>query len=186
MTVKNIPLAVLFASFAFWYGAQSAQAQVAPSPTAQLYAIHDDLLKCYVGLGKSVETETEYKWLLAQRPSNAPYHFNYALFLQHAGRKGPAAVEYEKAAMYDGSNVDFVGSAGQMFFFMGQYTKAYQYLGKAMQMPGGDKYRASCESCRTYLQNIAQTRANAAQAKAGAAAGGSGASKGKAKDDDDD
>jgi tetratricopeptide (TPR) repeat protein len=166
------------------FAGQSAQAQVPPSPAAQSYAIHDDLLKCYVALGKNAETEAEYKWLLAQRPSNAPYHFNYALFLQHAGRKAPAAAEYEKAATYDGSNPDFVGSAGQMFFFMGNYTKAYQYLGKAMQMPGGEKYKASCESCRTYLQNVANARAANQAAKAapaGAAAGHS-----KPKDDDDD
>jgi tetratricopeptide (TPR) repeat protein len=185
MTVKKIPLAGLFASFVFLHGSQPVQAQVPPSPAAQAYAIHDDLLKCYVSLGKAGETETEYKWLLSQRPNNAAYHFNYALFLQHAGKKAPAAMEYEKAATYDGSNVDFVGSAGQMMLFMGNYTKAYQYLSKAMQMPGGDKYKSSAESARAYLQNAAQARLINQQLKAGATSGGAPGSK-KAKDDDDD
>jgi hypothetical protein len=68
---------------------------------------------------------------------------------------------------------------------MGQYTKAYQYLAKAMQMPGGDKYKSSCESCRTYLQNMEQQKLIKQQMKPGAGPGG-GPNKGKPKDDDDD
>jgi tetratricopeptide (TPR) repeat protein len=185
MTVEKIPLAALIASFVFLHGAHSAQAQVAPSPTAQTYYIHEDLLKCYLGLGRTAETEAEYRWLLAARPSTALLHYNYAVLLKNSGKKAPAAAEYEKAAMYEGSNVDYVGQAGQMLMYMGNYTKAYQYLGKAMQMPGGDKYKASCDACRDYLQNMANQKAIAGQLKNRTVAG-SGPTKGKPKDDDDD
>ena len=96
-------------------------------------------------------------------------------------------IEYEKAATYDGSNVDYVGQCGQMLMFMGNYTKAYQYLAKAVSMPDGGKYKSSCDSCRDYLQALANKAAQQAQIKAaGKASSGSGATKGKAKDDDDD
>ena len=134
--------------------AQSAQAQVISSPAAEAYALHEDALKCNIEHGNSAETETEYKWLLAARPTNALMHYNYAVLLKDSNKKAAAAAEYEKAAVYDGSNADFVGSAGQMFFYLGNYTKAYQYLGKAVQMPGGEKYKAACELCREYLKRL--------------------------------
>jgi tetratricopeptide (TPR) repeat protein len=189
MTIKPLnkrALAAVFASCLLLVGVQSAWAQVAPSAASQTYGIHEDLLKCYLGLGRTAETEAEYRWLLAARPSTALLHYNYAVLLKNSGKKAPAAAEYEKAAMYEGSNVDYVGQAGQMLMYMGNYTKAYQYLGKAMQMPGGEKYKASCDGCRDYLQAQANAAASRAALKGGPKGSSGGATKGKPKDDDDD
>src|ERR1700679_1104937 len=127
MSVKNILPSTLIFSCVLLLGGQPAQAQSPPAPTAQTYTIHEDLLKCYQGLGKQAETEAEYRWLLVARPSAAIYHYNYAVLLKNAGKKRAAVVEYEKAATFDGSNVDYVGQCGQMLMYMGNYTKAYQY-----------------------------------------------------------
>ncbi len=154
MKVKYISLAVLVIICILLSGAPAVNAQVPPSPVAQTYTIHEDLLKCYHNLGKAGEEEAEYKWLLTARPSTALLHYNYAVLLKSQNKYVPAGVQYEKAAQYEGSNVDYVGQCGQMFFYLKNYQKAYQYLGKAMQMPGGDKYNGSFDSCREYLQNI--------------------------------
>jgi tetratricopeptide (TPR) repeat protein len=186
MKVKQISLSLLLAPCLFWSGAPSAQAQIAPSATAQTYTIHEDLLKCYHSIGKPVEEETEYKWLLNARPSNALLHYNYACLLKSNAKHAAAAAQYEKAAQYEGSNVDYVGQCGQMWFFLKNYTKAYQYLGKAMQMPGGDKYKGSFDSCREYLQQMAAATASRAAAKAGTkVSSGPGGSKRPSDDDDD-
>jgi len=184
MSLKTISLAgVLIAPCLLM--AQSVQAQVPPSPASQAYTIHDDLLKCYQSLGKPAETESEFKWCLAQKPNNAVYHFNYAVFLQRAGRTGPAAIEYKKAAQYDGSNVDFVGSCGQMLLFQHNYQEAYNYLGRASQMPGGEKYKSAFDTARTYLQNIQQQNQLRAMNKSGSGTATASVGK-KHKDDDDD
>jgi tetratricopeptide (TPR) repeat protein len=155
MSDKKIPLAALIAAFVLMHFTQSTQAQAPYSPTTLAYNIQDDMLKCYQGLGKGAETEHEFQWLLSQKPGNALYHYNYAVFLRNEAKYATALPEYEKAAAYDGSNVDYVGQCGQMFFFMKNYKKAYQYLGKAVQMPGGEKYKASFEACQKYLQDQA-------------------------------
>jgi tetratricopeptide (TPR) repeat protein len=152
MTKKNPQ--PLFLSCLLLASAQAAQGQIAPSAVSQQYTIHEDLLKCYHSIGKAAEEEAEYKWLLAARPSNALLHYNYAVLLKTAGKYPAASVQYEKAAQYEGSNVDYVGQCGQIFFYTKNYQKAYQYLGKAMQMPGGEKYKSSFDQVREYLQNI--------------------------------
>jgi tetratricopeptide (TPR) repeat protein len=186
MSVEKKCWTVLIAILAFLPLAQSARAQIPPNSTAQSYTIHEDLLKCYQGLGKQAETEVEFRWLLAARPNNALLHYNYGYLLKNAGKFIPASVEYEKAAMYEGSNVDYVGQCGQMFAFNKNYTKAYQYLGKAMQMPGGEKYKGSFDSIRDFLQTIQNQKAQAALNRAGGKPGASGSAGKKPKDDDDD
>jgi len=170
-------------SFLVSGGARPALAQVPPSPAAQAYTIHDDLLKCYQSLGKPAETEAEFKWCLTQKPNNAVYHFNYAVFLQRAGKTAQAAAEYKKAAQYDGSNVDFVGSYGQMMLFLKNYQEAYNNLGRAIQMPGGEKYKSAFETAQQYLQRIQQQNQQRQMNKPGA---GPAAAPGKKRKDDDD
>jgi len=184
MSDKNIPLAALIAAFVLMHFTQSAQAQAPSSPTTLAYNIHDDMLKGYQGLGKGAETEHEFQWLLVQKPGNALYHYNYAVFLRNAAKYGAALPEYEKAATYDGSNVDYVGQYGQMLFFMKNYKKAYQFLGKAVQMPGGEKYKPSFEACQKYLQDQAARDAIERGRKPVKNPGGAPGAK-KPQDDDD-
>jgi Tfp pilus assembly protein PilF len=185
MQTKTIYFSAMIVSCVFLRGGQPAAAQAAPAPSAQSYAIHEDLLKCYLGLGRTAETEAEYRWLLQARPSTAILHYNYAVLLKNSGKSAAAAAEYEKAAQYDGSNVDYVGQCGQMLFYLKQYTKAYQYLGKAVQMPGGDRYKGACDQLRQYMQDELNRKPPPGINKPGAKPGG-GPIKGKPKDDDDD
>ncbi|MBS1990938.1 MAG: hypothetical protein JSS86_00990 [Cyanobacteria bacterium SZAS LIN-2] len=185
MSVNKIPLAALFAAALFSQTGLEAQAQLAPSSGSVAISAHEDLLACYQSLGKNAETEAEFRWLIQQAAGKAVLHFNYACFLQRAGKTGAAAVEYKKAATLEPSNIDYVGSYGQMALFQKNYMEAYNYLGRAMQMPGGEKYKAAVESCRTYIQQQQQqqmiNQMNKKNASGAAAAPGK-----KPRDDDDD
>jgi len=186
MSANKIPLAALFAACLFAQGVQSASAQMPPTPREIAVTSHQDLLACYQSLGKNVELEAEYKWLIQQQPGDAVLHFNYACFLQHAGKTGLACAEYKKAANLQPSNVEFVGSYGQMALFLHQNMEAYNYLGRAMQMPGGEKYKNPFENVKVIIQNQAQQQMiNKMNTQKGA---GNGAVLGgkKHSDDDDD
>ena len=178
-----LPVAIAASSGFITLAPLAASAQVPQSPATLAYTIHDDLLSCYSKLGKGPETEAEYRWLLTQKPGNGPYHFNYALFLQRAGKNAAALVEYKKAAGIDSSNVDAVGACGQMMLFLRDYRGAYGYLMRAVGLPGGDKYKGSLDTCRQYIQSQDQQRAIQAAPKSGAGATAGGK---KPKDDDDD
>jgi Tfp pilus assembly protein PilF len=192
-TLKNIDkvqrsakVSALLIAFAVSGYCGSAEAQMPMSPAAQVTQIHDDLLQDYQRLGKNVEMEGEYKWLLANKPTNAVYHYNYACFLKAAGRNGPALAEFKKAAQYDGSNVDFVGAAGQVMLGAKDYNGAYQYLYRACSMPGGDKFKASLDNAIKYKQYADQQAQIRAQQKAAPAAKSGAAGAKKSSDDDDD
>ncbi len=105
---------------------------------------------------------------------------------QQGGKQAAAGVQYEKAAQYEGYNVDYVGQCGQMFYYLKNFTKAYQYLGKAVQLPGGDKYKSSFDGIREYLQNQQQQQLIREQNKKKPGGGGPNKKPGPKKNDDDD
>ena len=111
------------------------------------------------------------------------WRYNYGCLLRSQQKNGPAFVQFEKAAQFEGSNVDYEGQAGQMAYNMKQFQKAYNYLGKAIQLPGGEKYKGAFDSVTAYLQSMAQ---QAAMAKTSKPKAGGGATTGKPKTDDDD
>jgi Tfp pilus assembly protein PilF len=157
-----------------------AQAQMPSSAKKEL--IHQSLLKCYEATHRNAEAEGEYVALLAIKPSDPVFHYNYAVLLQRSGRKGPALMHYRKAAQLDPSNVDFHGVLGQMLLVNGDYGGAYNELGKAIQMPGGDRYKGAFENATRYKQQADANRMSAPTAKKGAAAA---AAKKNADDDDE-
>lgn len=159
-----------------------ASAQMPSSNKKEL--IHQSLLKCYEATHRNAEAEQEYVALLAIKPSDPVFHYNYAVLLQRSGRKGPAIAQYRRAAQLDPGNVDFHGVLGQMLLVNGDYTGAYNELGRAIQMPGGDRYKTAFESATRYKQQQDMNRQSAAPKKGGAA--GAAAAKKKADDDDDD
>lgn len=181
MEGKNISLAVALVSCLI---GSSTGAALGQGASAQTFQIHQDMLKCYTAMGRSAEQEAEYKWLLAARPSDALLHYNYACLLKTQGKFPAAGVQYEKAAQFEGSNVDYVGQCGQMMYYLKQYMKAYQYLGKAMQMPGGEKYKGPFDNIRQLIQDM-ENRKNQAPTK-GPAKPGTGGDTKKHNDDDDD
>ena len=158
-----------------------AQAQMPASAKKEL--IHQSLLKCYEQTHRNAEAEGEYVALIAIKPSDPVFHYNYAVLLQRSGRKGPALMHYRKAAQLDPSNVDFHGVLGQMLLVNGDYNGAYNELGKAIQMPGGDRYKAAFENATRYKQQADANRAMAPTAKKGTAPG---AAAKKSSDDDDE
>ena len=71
--------------------------------------------------------------------------------------------------------------------FAKDYNGAYQYLYRAVGMPGGDKFKASLENAIKYKQYNDQLQQNRILQKAAPAAGGGATTGGKKpKDDDDD
>jgi len=180
-----LPLAALFAACICSQGIQPVSAQLPPTPRDIAVTCHQDLLACYQSLAKTPEQEVEYKWLIQQQPGDAVLHYNYACFLQHAGKTALAAGEYKKAATLQPSNVDFVGAYGQMALFLHQNMEAYNFLGRAMQMPGGEKYKNAFENVKVMIQNQQQqqmiNKMNASKGGGGATLGGK-----KHSDDDDD
>jgi len=156
MSAKNMTLALTFALCLYGQGTAPALADSAPSPKAVANTSHEDLLICYQSLGKVAEQESEYKWLLQQNPGRAVLHFNYGSFLQHGNKATIALGEFKKAADLEPSNVVYVGTYGEMAFFLHHYMEAYSYLGRAMQMPGGEKYKNDFEAVKAIIQNQRQ------------------------------
>lgn len=145
--------------------------------------IHLSLLKCYTETGRTAEMEGEYNVLLGMKPTDSVLHFNYGRILQQAGKKGPALAHYRKAAQYQPGNADFQGTLGQMLMYSGDYNGAYQALGRAIQIPGGDRYKPGYESAVKYMQQVQAQRQQAQQAAPAKAAPGA---KKRVSDDDDD
>jgi len=185
MSAYKIPLALSFALCLYGQGMAPALADPPPSPRAIANTSHEDLLICYQSLGKRTEQEAEHKWLVQQNPGRAELHFNYGYFLQHGNNNTLAAHEYKKAADLEPSSVTYVGTYGEMALFLHHYPEAYNYLGRAVQMPGGEKYKNAFEGGKVLLQNQRQQEAlqqGHPKLKPGAPpAGGS-----KHHDDDDD
>lgn len=157
-----------------------AQAQMPSASKKEL--IHQSLLKCYEATHRNAEAEGEYAALIALKPSDPVFHYNYAVLLQRSGKKGVALLHYRKAAQLDPSNVDFHGVLGQMLLVNGDYNGAYNELGRSIQMPGGDRYKAAFENATRYKQQQDAARASQVQVKKGAAA----ATAAKKNSDDDD
>jgi len=183
MSAKNMTLALTFALCLYGQGTAPALADSAPSPKAVANTSHEDLLICYQSLGKNAEQEGEYKWLLQQNPGRAELHFNYGNFLQRGKNNILSASEYKKAADLEPSHVIYVGTYGEMAYFLHRYMEAYSYLGRAVQMPGGEKYKNSFESLKIIIQNQRQQEAlKQMNQPKNTSPGGSA----KPRDDDDD
>jgi tetratricopeptide (TPR) repeat protein len=163
-------------------GIPSAEAQFAMTGNRK-EMIHQSLLKCYTEMGRTAEMEGEYNILLAMKPTDSVLHFNYGRILQQANKKAPALAHYKKAAQYQPGNADFQGTLGQMLMYTGDYNGAYQALGRAIQIPGGDRYKPSYENAVKYMQQVQAQRAQMQQAAPAKAAPGA---KKRSSDDDDD
>jgi len=166
------------------FGVQQASAQMGMSGSKK-EMIHMSLLKCYEGLGNTKGQAVEYVTLLAMRPSDGVLHYNYGQLLQTSGQKLPALAQFKAAAQYSPGNVEIQGTYGTMLLNAGRYQEAYNKLGAAMQMPGGEKYQAGFKAAQAYLQQqLQQRQINAQNAPGPASKAGPGAK--KHSDDDDE
>lgn len=156
-----------------------ADALMGDTPASRKEMIHTCLLECYSNLRRP-EAESEYAIVLQLKPQDAVLHYNYGVFLQKANKIGPAIAQYRLATKCDPGNVDFHGVLGQMLMYNKDFNGAYNELGRAIQMPGGEKYKPQYENAVRYKQQADANRAAAATKKSAAPA------KARPADDDDD
>ncbi len=181
MTFKVTTTFTLLA-LALTYGVQQADAQAIG--TSRKETIHLSLLKCYEQMGKTAEQGVEYQTLIRMRPNDGPLHYNYGHLLQTQGNKGAALAQFKAAAQYSPGNVNIQGTYGQMLLYAGDYQGAYNKLGAAMQMAGGEGYKAGFTAAQAYLQQQQQQRQLNQQNATPTSKPGAGAK--KHTDDDDE
>ncbi len=180
MTFK-VTTAVTLLALALSLAVEQAHAQIGTSRKEQ---IHLSLLKCYEQMGKTAEQGQEYAVLLAMRPQDGALHYNYGHLLQTLGNKKGALAQFKAAAQYSPGNVDIQGTYGQMLLYAGDYQGAYNKLGAAMQMAGGERYKAGFTAAQQYLQQQQQQRLINQQNAPGPASKGPGAKKHTDEDDE--
>lgn len=115
-------------------------------------SIHEALLDIYLHQNKKPEIISEFKTLLALRPSDAKLNYKYGHYLTVSNSEAAAIPYLQKAVANDPTNALYAGTLGSAYLRMKNFPKAVEYLRTAVQNPGGDKYKKMYQDSVKYIQ----------------------------------
>lgn len=94
---------------------------------------HADQALDWYERGRWAEAESELRKALALNPNQPEWHFNLGLTLEAVGRDAEALLCYERAAELLPDQVDPALSAGIVANRLGEYDRAIEWFGQALQ-----------------------------------------------------